>query len=289
MKDLSIIIVNWNTRGLLKSCLGSIKRYCQAVSFEIIVIDNASADGSAEMVEKDFPDATLIKSNENIGFAAANNIGIKKAQGRHTLLLNSDTELISDAPSRMVSYLDNHKDIGVLGCRLLNRDRSLQPSVRRFPDFISQALILLKLHRLFPQLRVMRRYRAEKFDYSRTQAVDQVMGACFMIPGGVIDRVGLLDERYWIWFEEVDYCRMAKDKGFRIVFLSDAEVVHHGGSSFAQQLSLAKQRRYNESLLRYFWKHGRASAYVALAVLNPISLLLASLLTLGQLLRNSKT
>lgn len=273
--DLSIIIVNWNVKDLLKKCLESIYRETKGASFEIFVVDNASTDGSVEMVKQNFSQVKLTVNNKNLGFATANNQAIKISRGKYVLLLNPDTELIEDAFSIMIRRMDKHEEIGVLGPELLNSDRSLQPSVRRFPTLLSQSLILLKMHRLLPNLKTFRKYFARDFDYSREQNVDQVMGACFMIRREALEKVGGLDENFYIWFEEVDYCKRIKDAGFSVVYTPKTKLIHLGGESFVKQLSLDKQKMFNKSSRYYFRKHHGILSWLWLWLINPKSLFLA--------------
>ncbi|MFH1456799.1 MAG: glycosyltransferase family 2 protein, partial [Patescibacteria group bacterium] len=144
--DISIIIVNWKVKDLLEKCLRSIFEQTKNISFEVFVVDNNSGDGSVEMVREKFPQVALAASAENLGFAKGNNLAIKKSRGRYVLLLNPDTEILDNALEKMVRFMDAHPECGIGGCKLLNADLSLQPSVRAFPDFASQIFILLKIH-----------------------------------------------------------------------------------------------------------------------------------------------
>ncbi|MFC1702919.1 glycosyltransferase family 2 protein [Patescibacteria group bacterium] len=274
--DVSVIIVNWNVKPLLRRCLASLQVQ-QGVDFEVIVVDNASSDGSAMMVAEEFPEYTLIASNRNLGFAAANNIGIERANGDFVLLLNPDTELTDTLTlEKLVRFMEERPHVGIVGPRLLNADRTLQRSIRRFPTFLSQALIMLKLHHLLPRLRSLKEYFATDIDHATERSVDQVMGACFMIRGEVIHAIGNLDERFFIWFEEVDYCRRAIDSGFQVCYAPHIEVVHHGGESFGKEFGPKKQHYFNTSLRKYFWKHHSRISASILTALAPISQVLAS-------------
>lgn len=273
--DVSVIIVNWNVKPLLRQCLASLRKQ-QGVDFEVLVVDNASSDGSVEMVTEEFPEYTLIASNTNLGFAAANNMAIEHANGDFVLLLNPDTELIdTHTLAKLVRYMKERPHVGIVGPRLLNPDRTLQRSIRRFPTFVSQVLIMLKLHHIFPRLKSLREYFAADIDHMTGRTVDQVMGACFMIRGDVLCTIGNLDERFFIWFEEVDYCKRAIDAGFQVCYTPHIEVVHHGGESFDKVFGPTKQQYFNTSLRKYFRKHhGRVSAAL-LSALVPVSQVLA--------------
>lgn len=278
---LSIIIVNRNTKNLLKKCLKSIYSETKNIDFEVFVVDNASQDGSIEMVEKEFcksglyPDIHLIQNKKNLGFARANNQAIRKSRGEYILLLNPDTQILNQAIEKSISFLDTRLEIGILGCKLLNPDGSIQPSCRTYPTFLSQAIILLKLHNLFPKFLPIRKYYMLDFDHCQAREVDQVMGAFFLIRKKVIDEIGLLDEKYWIWFEEVDFCRRARKAGWKIYFWPKAQIIHQKAASFDQVCGLKKQFWLNRSMLRYFRKFESPFAFFFILCLYPISISLA--------------
>ncbi|TSC95428.1 MAG: family 2 glycosyl transferase [Parcubacteria group bacterium Athens1014_10] len=276
MKKLSIIIVNWNVKDLLEKCLNSIYKMPQKIDFEVFVVDNASKDGSAEMIKEKFPQVKLTANKENKGFAVANNQGIKESKGEFILLLNPDTEIIDNALEKMVDFMAERQDAGILGCQLLNPDYSLQLSCRAFPSLFSQIVILLKLHNFFPKL--VKKYYLLEWPHHEIKEVDQVMGACFLIRRKLIDEIGLLDEGYWALFEEVDYCKRAKDKGWKVYFTPEAKVIHHKGQSFGQQKIIAKQINFNRNLLKYFKKYHHKMSYLILYSLQPISIFLTYLL-----------
>lgn len=274
--DLSIIIVSWRVRDLLRQCLRSIYQKTVGLQFEVFVVDNNSLDGTVELIKDEFPDVHLIVNPKNFGFAKANNQAIKLAAGRHILLLNPDTEFFDNALGRLVELMDKNKEWGIAGCRILNSDRTPQPSVRRFPGWFTQALILLKLHHLPPFKKFLRRYLASDCNYQSISEVEQVMGAFFAIRRETLDMVGLLDEKYFFWFEEVDYCRRAKDVGLKVIYTPEPAIIHHGAGSF-RQLDWQKQIIWNHSLQHYFWLHGKRWQWFILWLLQPLSILLALL------------
>lgn len=287
--DLSIIIVNWNTRPLLERCLESIFRAAGDLSIEIFVIDNASKDDSQEVLKKRFQGrVNLILNNKNLGFAKANNQALKKAKGHFILFLNPDTEILGDDLIKIVKLMRQNRDYGAVSCQLIGVDGEIQPSVRRFPTLISQILILLKLHRPFPQLEPLAEYFAYDFDYQKLQEVDQVMGAFLMTRREVLEKVGLLDENFFIWFEEVDFCKRVKEAGWKVVYDPEVKILHHGAQSFGQVLSFRKQRIFNRSLIYYFKKHHSKIAIRILRCFSPISLFLAFLIQLvGVVIKSS--
>jgi GT2 family glycosyltransferase len=260
--NISIIIVSWNVKDLLYKCLKSIAANRGDLNLEIIVIDNASTDVTQQMLDKfkcQLPNVncqmSIVKNKLNKGFARANNQGIKIATGKYILVLNPDTEILPNTLQEMYKFFEQHSDCGIASCKHLNPDRTLQPSIRHFPTFWSQFLILHKIHHLLPNLRTFRYYFARDFDYDKTQTCDQAQGSFFMISRKLIERIGLFDNKFFIWFEEVDYCKRAQNAGFKIYYNSKASLIHHGAQSFKQVMTLKKQKIFNKSLLYYIKKH----------------------------------
>lgn len=276
--NFSIIIVSWNVREFLRKCLLSIYRETKNSSFEVLLIDNASADGSGEMAQAlNLPHFTFIQNDKNRGFAAAVNQGLRQAKGEYLLLLNPDTEFKDGTLDKLAIFLKENPRYGVVGCQILNPDGTIQPSVRMFPDLFSQSLISLKLHHLIPAAKFLGKYFSKDFDYRRTQEVDQVMGAFFCIKRAVVEQIGLFDENFYLWFEEVDFCKRAKKAGWPIVYTSVAQTIHYGAQSFQQLLPLSKQWKFNRSMLYYFKKHHSFFVYLFLLLIQPLSLFLAFL------------
>jgi len=272
--DLSIIIVSWRVKKLLEQCLTSLFKFLPTdLAYEIIVVDNASGDGEVEMIEEKFKTVKTIALKNNLGFAKANNIAIKQASGRFILLLNPDAEFLNDDLSKLLNTFKNKKSVGILGCKLINADQTIQPSVRRFPRIFDHILMMFKLHHLFS----LKNYLASDFDYEKPSVVDQVMGAFFMIKREVLEKIGDLDEKYYIWFEEVDYCLRAKNAGFETIYYPDFAVIHHGGQSFKQLKHLKQQWLFSCSRLRYLWKNENILAYLLILFLTPLSLFLSFL------------
>ena len=283
MVDLSIIIVSWNVESLLKKCLASIYQYTRGITFELFVIDNASTDSTCHAISENFPQVKLIRNSKNLGFSAANNQGLRQAQADYLLLLNPDTELKEDSLSQMLQFMKNHQNCGISGCRLNNTDGTIQNSVRRFPGFIDQICILLKIHHLLPRLPPLRRYFANDFDYRQEQTVDQVMGAFFLINRKLSDQIGLLDENFFVWFEEVDFCRRAKTAGWLVMYTPITAITHHHAQSFKQVMSVAKQKMWNKSLRFYFHKHAPLTQYWLIACTAFIALGITYLVNLIKL------
>ncbi|MBP7005794.1 glycosyltransferase family 2 protein [Patescibacteria group bacterium] len=248
--DLAIVIVSWNVRELLQKNLISLQNSIGNFSAQVIVIDNASKDGTVEEVRAQFPWVTVIANTENRGFAAACNQGIRATHARHVLLLNPDMCVEADTIANAIAYADTRPEGGIFGGLLLREDGSVLPSVRRFPDFASQLAVLLKVSRFFP--RIMQRYLAEDLDNSREQEVDSVRGSFFLIHEKTLRALGGLDERYFIWFEEVDYCRRAHLSGFSVRFVPSLRAHDAFGKSFSQHRLFWKQKQFSASLVTYF-------------------------------------
>lgn len=280
--DLSIIIVNWNVRELLEKCLASIYKETQNLDFEVIVVDNASKDGSVGMVKEKFPQVRLIANKDNKWFSGGNNQGFELAKGEYVLLLNPDTEILNGAINKMVEFMTGKipskgeiSSIGVLGCKLLNSDMTVQPSCRKLPRLKDQILVLLKLHNFFPKLKAVREYYMLDYKYNDTRKVEQVMGACLLTRKEIIDKIGGLDESYRSIFEEVDFCARVKKAGWKIYFTNTAQIIHHKGQSFRKRKIITNQKNFNYALLRFFKKHKPFWQYLILVFLWPLSMLLA--------------
>ena len=278
--DLSIIIVNWNVREYLNRCVESIFKFTQNITFEVIVVDNASNDGSMTELRQLFRDKIqsgqllLIENKQNAGFSRANNQGLKEAQGNHILFMNPDMEFVENTPRVMKNWLDHHPEAGIVTCKLLFGDKSLQPNIKHHPTWISQAFILLKLHHLFVP-KFVKHYLAKEFDYESTGEVEQVMGAFVYISHQLINDLHGWDEDYWLSWEDVDLCRRVQKKGLKVFYLPDTNVIHYESKSFEKVPSVTKQRRFNRSLFIYFKKHHQPWEYYSLMAIAPISVLLA--------------
>lgn len=247
MPDLSVIIVNWNTRALLADCLNSVAAGAGSLAVETVVVDNASGDDSAAMVRARFPLVRLIENAANEGFARANNQGLRASTGRYQLLLNSDTVVWPDALARMTAFMDAHPRVGALGAELRNPDGSLQPSWAAFPSLLSEIS--------GRNFRVRRPYPG-----SEAFRVDWVGGACLMVRREAADQVGLLDEAIFMYTEETDWCYRLARGGWEIVYLPGACVTHLGGGS-SRNSSLRSLLALYSSKVYFFRKHyGRGMA-----------------------------
>lgn len=233
--DVSIVIVNWNTRDILRDCLLSVYEQTKTVNFEVLVVDNASGDGSPEMVAEEFPQVILLANAENVGFAAANNQGIAVSKGRYVLLLNSDTVVLDGAIDKVVTFADGHPEAGVVGCRVLNPDRTLQPSCFMYPSIVNSLLESLYLNKLFPRNRFFGRALMGWWDRDDVRDVEVVTGCFMFVRREAIEDVGVMDDRYFMYAEETDWCYRFSKAGWRNLFTPAAEIVHLGGQSTAQR------------------------------------------------------
>lgn len=274
MRDLRIVIVPWNSESHIAKCLSSLPAACEGLTWEIIVVDNASTDKSVEIARKHVGAyGRVIVNKENRGFAKACNQGIAGFETRYVLLLNPDTECPPGSLTALVRAAEARPETGIVGPKLINADGTAQTSIRRFPGFWDQAGVMLKVHNVFPKL--FRRYFAADWSLDEERDVDSVMGACFLIRRELLKDIGALDERYFIWFEEVDYCRTAKKNGWSVRYIPSVSVTHIGGQSFDQVFSLKKQRYFNNSLIAYFRKWQPAWQATILWMLQPKSLTLS--------------
>lgn len=249
--DLSIIIVSYNTREILRECLASVHAGSGSLDVEVFVVDNASADGSADMVARDFPGVHLIRNPDNRGFAAANNQALVQASGRHLLLLNADTVVLGDVLTEASRYLDMHRRVGVFGCRVLNTDRTMQPTCFGYPSLVCLGLLATGLQRL-PWLGW---HRMHGWARDTERDVEVVSGCALWVRREVAEQVGLLDEQFFFYAEETDWCRRIAEAGWTVRFAPVGEIVHYGGAS-SVQLNDRRGLMLAEALVRLHRKHG---------------------------------
>lgn len=262
MVDLSIAIPSWNTRELLDQCLASVYQTSDGFSFEILVVDNASEDGSPEMVASKYPQVKLIVNKVNLGFAAACNLAFKHSLGRYFLILNSDTVVLDNALALMIRFMDSHPDAGAAGCRLLNRDGTLQRSCSRFPSVLTEFFDALYLSKLLPKSAVFGSYSMSYWDFDQVREVDFAGGSCLIVRRQAIEEVGLLDEGFFMYTEEADWCYRMWQQGWKVYFYPDAHVIHFGGESARQYGNYILVHLY-ASRNRFIRKHqGRIAAAV---------------------------
>lgn len=268
--DLSVIIVSFDGADLLRECLHSVYRETSGVRFEVIVIDNASADGSPEVVREEFPAARLVENSENCGFAKATNQGIRLSAGRHVLLLNPDTVVVGNALAKLVAFMDDHGGAGAAGGRLRNEDGTVQYSIRNFPTLGNQLAESVFLHRLFSGVLPWGEMVCQGRAYDKTHVVGWVSGAFLVMRRAALDQIGLLDERYFLYVEETDWCYRLARAGMRTYYYPKAEVIHLGGDYGKSEELFAQLMK---SRMLFFAKHSsrpRAWAFRKITFLNLI-------------------
>lgn len=284
--DLSVVILNWNTRDYLVEALCSITEQEWQHNIEVIVVDNASQlDNSVEVVQRDFPQVHLIANPTNVGFSAGNNIGLRVARGHYILFLNPDTIVHKGALDILVDWMDKHPGIGACGPKLLNPDGSLQASCRSFPSIGAGFFRNTPLGRLFPNNPWTRSYLMQDFSHDREAAVDWLSGSALLIRREALAQVGPWDEKFFMYCEDVDLCYRLKEASWARFYVPHATITHRIGaaSDWAQGKMI---RRFHASMLRFFFKHYARGWRVLLAPVVVLGVGLRALGAVGKLYWN---
>lgn len=269
--DLSIIIVNYNTKDLLVDCIDSVYRSTEQLDFELLVIDNGSTDRSAAEVKAKFPRVRVVSNEVNRGFAAASNQGLRLMRGEYALLLNPDTQMVHGSLAKMLAYLEDQQRVGIVGCKVLNPNGSLQPSAFPLPTLKDLFLSGLAADWLSLGRLVRRHCSGHCVPGQMPVQVGWVSGACLMIRRKTIDQIGLLDENFFLFSEDVDWCMLASRKGWTVVYYPHAAVFHYGGQSAQQNLAL-KISSFYQKRLYFAEKHFGKSAWLILRLASCIEL-----------------
>ena len=271
--DVSIVIVSFNTRNVLRECLQSIEREAVGLETEVWIVDNHSSDGSPEMIEQEFPHVHLVRSEVNLGFGAANNAAFASVRGRYVVLLNSDAFLCPDSLRLAVQHMDQQPEVGLGGGRLVGRDFSWQPSARMFPSLWTDALVMSGLAGRFPKSRIFGRFDRTWADQSVASEVDWVPSAFSIMRAEVLSQVGFFDPAFFLYSEEVDLCRRIQAAGYKIWYWPDIVVIHIGGESSRQIKTLQMSSSGSQlirwrmrSTLLYYRKHHGSAAWMAKAL-----------------------
>ncbi|SHK24285.1 glycosyltransferase family 2 protein [Tepidibacter formicigenes] len=258
---LSIIIVNFKTYELTKQTINSIIQNENNISYEIILVDNASNDGSIEKLEKDFRKEInnnvikIIKNKENLGFSKANNIGIKISKGEYILTLNSDTVIVDDCLNKCLKYIKKDNNIGALGCKVLLPDGKLdKPCKRGFPTPQASLFYMLKLDKLFSNIKKFGQYNLTYLDENEINEVDSLVGAFMIIPKKIINEVGMLDEDFFMYGEDIDWCYRIKKSGYKIIYYPGAKIIHYKGSS-AKKKRFKTIYEFHRAMYLFYNKH----------------------------------
>ncbi len=261
---LSIVIVNYNTEKLLRSCLESIYGGANGTPFDIWVVDNHSRDHSVAMIKSFFPRVKVIENPANVGFSRANNLVVSQSRSEYILLLNPDTLILGDAIEQTLKFMKTHPNVGIAGCQVLNRDGTLQLACRRsLPTPEVSFYRLTGLSKLFPRSRVMARYNLTYQSADETQEVDAVSGAFLMIRRQVIEQIGLLDERFFMYGEELDWCLRTKQAGWSVMYYPQARIIHYKGQS-TQYNSRRAAFEFYRAMYLFHRKHFAADYSAAL-------------------------
>lgn len=284
--DLTVIIVNWNTRQLVVESLQSLYGAIGDFSMEVFVVDNGSSDGSVEAIRAAFPRVMLIEKTKNIGFAKANNEALCRARGKYFLLLNTDVILQGDAVSALLEFMEKTPQAGIVGAQLLNPDGTKQNSFDNFPTLLSEGLNKSLLRRFFPN-----RFPSKRLSLSSPTAVESVIGACMMVRKDAVDEVGYMDEDYFVFMEETDWCYRMRERGWRVYLVPKAQAVHLQGGT-ADRVKVQAKVEYYRSRYCFFKKHrGILQAWVLrgmLLVKLTMSLPMHSLLCVFTFFRDRK-
>jgi GT2 family glycosyltransferase len=270
---VSVIIVSWNARGYLKQCLESLTPAVCRYPMEIVVVDNASSDGSPEMVKNDFPHVQLICSSVNLGFARGNNLGIENSSGRYLCLINSDVKVLPECITRLVDYCEQHPEVGMIGPRLAGGDGKLQRSCRGFPTLWNMLCRALALDTLFPRCKLFTGYSLAYWPQNDTRPVDILSGCFWLTRRETLSRVGLLDEAFFMYGEDMDWSKRFWENGSSLAFVSSAEAIHYGGASSANapvRFFIEMQR----ADLQYWSKHHSRIATACYFLISCLHLLL---------------
>ncbi len=276
---ISIVTVSYKSLDYVETMLASLFKFVPRDDLEVFVVINGDGtDPSA--LQRRYPIVRFIVSERNLGFAGGCNLAIRQSNGEFVILLNPDTIFTSDAITAIEVRMRRDEDVGIGGISLKNLDGTQQDCVWHFPTPVDQLLLLSKLPHVFPNLGPIRRYLMKDFDYGRTQDVDQVMGAFFCIRREVIDRIGLLDDGFFLWYEEVDFCKRTVDAGWKVRYYGDVSMLHRKGGSFSRVGTWKKQGMVRRSLRRYMKKHYGTPVWLMFVALDPIFFVLAALASL---------
>jgi GT2 family glycosyltransferase len=254
MKLISVIIVSWNARDYLRNCLISIRKTCESCVLEVIVVDNASNDGSPEMVKEEFPEVNLIHAGENLGFARANNLAMKSSNGAYFALVNSDVIIHPGCLETLVSFLEQHKNVGVVGPRVVGGDGNLQRTCRHLPTVWNMVCRVLAVDRVFPSCQLLSGFEMPHRDHDKYTEAEMLSG-CFLVARKMaVDEVGGLDEQFFFYGEDIDWCKRFRDAGWKLMLVPEATATHFGGAS-SSNAPLRFSIELHRANLKYWLKH----------------------------------
>ena len=264
--DVSVIIVSYNTESLLRNSLAAVPDAVGHIETETIVVDNNSPDSSADMVAEEFPKVRLVRSKDNLGFAAANNLAINQTDSDYVILLNPDTEAAPGSLATLIQFLESHPDAGACGPMLLNSDGSLQKNGARFPSLMGEFLAVSGLKRLAAH-RCEMRYGYGRDDFERDCEVDSISGACIVVRRTVIEKVGPLDPDFFMFYEEVEWCHRIRRRGWKVYYVPEARVTHHWMGSVKQSPKRMTSQLFRSQPLYYRKTSGPLAARLSMAIM----------------------
>lgn len=276
---ISVVTVNYKTKPYLETMLETLFAHHTNGGIEVFVIENGSGDDLSDLSHA-FPQVTFLSQQINAGFAAGCNLGIARAKGEYIVLVNPDVVFTSPALYEIAARMERDVDVGIGGISLKNLDGSQQDCVWRFPTPLDQFLLLIKVPHLFPNIAPIRRWLMKDFDYGKSADVDQVMGAFFCLRRKLSEQIGPLDHGFFMWYEEVDYCKRAKDAGWRVRYYADISARHKKGSSFTSLTTYKKQAMIRRSLRRYMKKHHGFFAWLLFTIPEPLYMAVAFVSTM---------
>jgi GT2 family glycosyltransferase len=253
--EISIVILNHNDKDYLRGCLQSLEHCSKSRQVEVIVSDNASLDGSVEMVASEFPRAQVLKNTENLGFTKGNNVGIKASTGRYVFLLNSDIKVLDGCIDAMAQFLDDHPKVGIAGPKILNRDMSHQSSCRQYPTLWNNFCQTCGLAKLFRGSKIFSGEHMFFFNGDRVMEVDVLVGCFSALRRTAIHQVGMLDENFFMYGDDLDWCRRFREGGWGVVFNPGAQAIHYMGTSTTRKDPVLYGLLQQQSVLRYWRKY----------------------------------
>lgn len=252
--DLSIVIVNWNAKDYIDRCISSLIENIKDIDYEIIVVDNASSDGSVELIRSKYDEVTLMESDLNLGFAKGNNVGINQASGKYIALINSDISIHNNCFRLLIDFMDHNKDVGLCGPKILNSDHTLQLSCRKLPTLWNVFCSTFALNKVLKYFRIYEGSFMDQSEHDRIKEVEVLSGCFWFSRKKAVDEIGLLDERFFMYAEDIDWCLRFHESSWKIIYYPDAEAVHYGGASSGN----APIRFYVEmqkAIFQYWRKH----------------------------------
>ena len=279
--DLSIIIVNYNVKDLVIKNISSIFLYTKNINYKIYLVDNGSNDNSCIEIKEKFKNEiennllVLYDTKTNNGFSKGNNIPFNDINSRYILYMNPDMEIKENSLYKMVEFMDKNESADISSCMLKYPDDEIQHNIKNLPTFSVNLLMLLKLHNFFPNINTFKNYFLQDFDYTKEYKVNQIMGAFTLIRYDVMKKIGGWDEKYFLWWEDVDLYKKANDLGLNIIYTPITYVTHYEGKSFFQLNTIERQKRFNKGMLIYSRKYFPYYQYLILKVISYLSLLLA--------------